>query len=97
MKKTLQFKPGLAKEWGVSEDGLTYTFQLQEGVKFHDGTDFNAEAVVKNVQRWRAEQKMNSTTSTQCLKLKVKILLQDVAAKMIIQLYSHYLVHKHHS
>lgn len=51
--------PGLAKEWKVSEDGLTYTFQLQEGVKFHDGTDFNAEAVVKNVERWKggAEEK----------------------------------------
>lgn len=51
--------PGLAKEWEVSEDGLTYTFHLQEGVKFHDGTDFNAEAVVKNVERWKggAEEK----------------------------------------
>ncbi|MDV6377808.1 ABC transporter substrate-binding protein [Sporosarcina sp. GW1-11] len=45
-------QPGLAKEWEASEDGLTYTFQLQEGVKFHDGTDFNADAVVKNFERW---------------------------------------------
>jgi ABC-type transport system substrate-binding protein len=43
---------GLAKDWQTSEDGLTYTFTLQEGVKFHDGTDFNAEAVVKNFERW---------------------------------------------
>ena len=48
---------GLAKEWEVSEDGLTYTFKLQEGVKFHDGTDFNAEAVVKNFERWSAGAK----------------------------------------
>ncbi|MDW0110824.1 ABC transporter substrate-binding protein [Sporosarcina aquimarina] len=45
-------QPGLAKEWEPSEDGLTYTFKLEEGVKFHDGTDFNADAVVANFERW---------------------------------------------
>ena len=49
--------PGLAKEWEVSPDGLTYTFKLQEGVKFHDGTDFNAEAVVYNFERWNGGDK----------------------------------------
>ncbi|GKV69629.1 ABC transporter substrate-binding protein [Sporosarcina sp. NCCP-2716] len=44
--------PGLAKEWETSDDGLTYTFHLQEGVKFHDGSDFNADAVVANFARW---------------------------------------------
>jgi len=44
--------PGLSTEWEATEDGLSYTFQLAEGVKFHDGTDFNAEAVVKNFDRW---------------------------------------------
>ncbi len=46
--------PGLAEEWEVSEDGLEYTFKLQQGVKFHDGTDFNADAVIKNIDRWKA-------------------------------------------
>ncbi len=38
--------PSLARKWEVSEDGLTYTFHLQEGVKWHDGEDFTAEDVV---------------------------------------------------
>jgi peptide/nickel transport system substrate-binding protein len=37
----------------VSKDGLTYTFTLREGVKFHDGTDFDADAVVYNYERFR--------------------------------------------
>ncbi|MGY1709413.1 ABC transporter substrate-binding protein [Geodermatophilus sp. SYSU D00758] len=44
--------PELAEDWEVSEDGLEYTFSLREGVKFHDGTDFNAEAVCFNFDRW---------------------------------------------
>ncbi|HSE72498.1 MAG TPA: ABC transporter substrate-binding protein [Nocardioidaceae bacterium] len=44
--------PLLAKSWEVSEDGLSYTFDLETGVKFHDGTDFNAEAVCFNFDRW---------------------------------------------
>ena len=37
--------PGLAKSWQVSDDNLSYTFQLRDDVTFHDGTPFNAEAV----------------------------------------------------
>src|SRR5262245_51466438 len=49
---TTELEPGLAKSWEISDDGLTYTFELQEGVKFHDGTPFNAEAVCANFDRW---------------------------------------------
>ena len=49
---TAEPAPLLASEWETSEDGLTHTFTLQEGVKFHDGTDFNAEAVCFNFDRW---------------------------------------------
>ncbi|WP_324275745.1 ABC transporter substrate-binding protein [Blastococcus brunescens] len=44
--------PELAEDWEVSEDGLEYTFNLQQDVTFHDGTDFNAEAVCFNFDRW---------------------------------------------
>jgi peptide/nickel transport system substrate-binding protein len=39
------FHPGLAESWEASEDGTVYTFTLREGVTFHDGTPFNADAV----------------------------------------------------
>jgi peptide/nickel transport system substrate-binding protein len=45
------FHPHLAESWDISPDGLTYTFKLRRDVKFHDGTPFNAQAVVRNLQR----------------------------------------------
>jgi len=53
---TLEVEASLAEEWEISEDGLTYTFQLLEGVEFHDGTPFNAEAVVFNFERMLDEE-----------------------------------------
>jgi peptide/nickel transport system substrate-binding protein len=49
---TTDLVPALATKWEVSPDAKTYTFTLREGVKFHDGTDFNAEAVCANFDRW---------------------------------------------
>ncbi|WP_116086166.1 ABC transporter substrate-binding protein [Tropicimonas sp. IMCC34011] len=52
--------PALAKSWDVSEDGTVYTFHLQEGVVFHDGTDMTAEDVVFTLDRARAEDSSNA-------------------------------------
>jgi ABC-type transport system substrate-binding protein len=43
--------PGLATEWKVTDDKTKWQFKLRPGVKFHDGSDFNAAAVVWNVQK----------------------------------------------
>ncbi|WP_312692214.1 glutathione ABC transporter substrate-binding protein [Caproiciproducens sp.] len=48
--------PQLAKSYTVSKDGLIYTFTLQTGVKFTDGTDFNADAVKANIERCMDEK-----------------------------------------
>ncbi len=40
-----EFRPGLATAWSINEDATAYTLKLKEGVIFHDGTPFNAEAV----------------------------------------------------
>ncbi len=47
--------PGLAERWETSADGLTWKLALRRNVKFHDGTPFNAEAVVFNFERWMLE------------------------------------------
>jgi peptide/nickel transport system substrate-binding protein len=49
---TNELAPSLAASWEGEPDGTEYVFQLQEGVTFHDGTPFNAEAVKVNFDRW---------------------------------------------
>lgn len=44
--------PLLATSWAVSPDGRSWSFQLREGVRFHDGTPFDAAAVCANFERW---------------------------------------------
>jgi peptide/nickel transport system substrate-binding protein len=53
-------QPDLAKSWDISPDGLTYTFHLQTGVKFQDGTPFSADDVKFSLDRARAPK---STTA----------------------------------
>jgi peptide/nickel transport system substrate-binding protein len=48
MNKDGKLEPSLATKWTISDDGKTYTFDLRNDVKFHDGTPFNAQAVIDN-------------------------------------------------
>jgi peptide/nickel transport system substrate-binding protein len=52
--------PGLAESWDISDDGMTYTFNLRSGVMFHDGTAMDAEDVKFSLDRARAEDSTNA-------------------------------------
>ncbi|MFC3862192.1 ABC transporter substrate-binding protein [Deinococcus antarcticus] len=69
--RVLQFKPGaadivpsLATAWKNNADATVWTFTLRKGVKFHDGTPFNADAVLFNVNRWWNKQDSNRFGAT---------------------------------
>lgn len=52
--------PALAERWDISADGMTYTFHLRQGVKFHDGSDFDASDVKFSLDRARGEGSTNA-------------------------------------
>ena len=67
----LEYKPGtmklqgvLAKTWKASADGLSFTFDLRPGVKFHDGSPLNADAVVTGLKRIQAVNQGPATMMT---------------------------------
>jgi peptide/nickel transport system substrate-binding protein len=53
------FVPGLAKSWDISEDGLVWTFEIREGVTFHDGTPCTAEDVAWSLN-WTIENEVET-------------------------------------
>jgi len=61
---TTEVAPSLAKSWDVSPDGLTYTFHLRTGVKFHDGTPFNAAEYIKTLDRQLKKDDPNTVYNT---------------------------------
>lgn len=54
-----EIRPQLAKSWEISDDGLTYAFHLQEGVKFHDGEVFDASVAKASIERAAGEKSVN--------------------------------------
>ncbi len=47
----MKFVPGVAEKWDISDDWKTYTFTFRKGVKFHDGTPFNAQEMKASIER----------------------------------------------
>jgi len=76
-------QPLLAKSWEVSPDGLTYTFRLQQGVKFHDGTAFDSADVKFAFDRARAP---NSTNAQKQIFAPIESVETPDAATVIIKL-----------
>ena len=62
--ENLELKPLLAKSWTVQDDGLDYTFVLNEGIKFHDGEPFNAESIVANYERAKSDSSLRLASQT---------------------------------
>src|SRR5437588_8302580 len=50
----LKAQPQMVGRWGVSEDKLTYTFELRDGLKFSDGTPVTTDDVIPSIHRWAA-------------------------------------------
>lgn len=89
----LEIIPQLATAWETSSDGTQVTMQLREGVVFHDGTPFNAEAVAANIERSqtldvsRRKSELKSITSTEVTgEYEIVLTLAGPDATLIAQL-----------
>jgi peptide/nickel transport system substrate-binding protein len=63
-EEAAEFVPGLAEKWDVSDDGLSYTFYLREGVKFHNGETLNADDVVFTIEKAQASPYLQDFVSS---------------------------------
>ncbi len=54
----LQVKPQMVDSWTTSDDGLTWTFKLRDGLEWHDGTPVTSEDCVASLKRWAARDSM---------------------------------------
>lgn len=55
-----EIQPVLAESWEMSDDGTQLTFHLRQGVTFHDGEPFDAEAAIANIESWHSNPSMGS-------------------------------------
>lgn len=64
LDNTGKVHPMLAESWTISDDGLSYTFKLAKGVKFHDGSDFDAQDVLFTFERNKGPDSKNKRKAT---------------------------------
>jgi len=81
--------PMLAESVDISDDGLTYTFRLRQGVKFHNGKEMTAEDVVASMNRWlvtssRAKSLLSGSNFEEVDPYTVKLTLQQPASDVLI-------------
>lgn len=85
-------QPQLATDWKIDDDGKTYTFTLRDDVKFSDGTEFDADAVIFNLKRWVNDQRHSSLTSVNVESMEaiddhtVKMVFKDKAYPILTEL-----------
>lgn len=86
--------PALATDWTISEDGTEYVFNLREGVKWHDGSDFTSEDVVFTFNRIKempaTASKCTMISSVEAVdELTVRVVLEYAYPNFILQLCSY--------
>lgn len=75
--------PHLAESFKAEDDNLTYTFTLRQGVKFSDGTDFNADAVIANYERCLADTTLRQNSNVKKWESVTKVDDYTVAVKLL--------------
>ena len=63
----VELVPGIASRWGLSTDGLTWTFTIRKGVKFHDGSEVTPEDVIWNLRHYFGPEAIEHTTKSTSL------------------------------
>lgn len=84
------FRPNLAQEWTVNEDKTEYIFHLKEGIRFSDGTPFNAEALKKNLDAMSINPKVKWVSISANFK-SVEI-LDEYKVKLVLTKPSHFIL-----
>lgn len=65
----LQIKPQMVDSWKVSDDKLTWTFTLRDGLEWHDGKSVTGEDCVASIKRWAAKDSMGQKLMTEVTEL----------------------------